>query len=309
MNDPSYSKNMDSVLTLSELRYDLATAVLAMGDLFHLIGRTDLAKQLVGAPQGLTYLEHVDPETVDLTSLEAAQAMERLYRVCFEPKLGVDPDAVEDDMRMLEGLIGALPSAYPGEPINLPRIKKRLDRLHSAGSARHTLAVMAGSIADGDIDEVSRQSWVLSVGEIAAIAQMDERSVRNKVSPGGGTPLRSLPHWHGMRRVVQVEGFEAYGWLIGRRMFRPVPLDPGAFQNAVASPVDRHHLGMVLGILGWSNFGPTNYLAKRLGWMVGEVEGWIKHGPTKEEAKARKLAGLLGLDPDALAGSVVRLGR
>ncbi|WP_377806724.1 hypothetical protein [Azospirillum sp. A29] len=309
MNDPSYSKNMDSVLTLSELRYDLATAVLAMGDLFHLIGRTDLAKQLVGAPQGLTYLEHVDPETVDLTSLEAAQAMERLYRVCFEPKLGIKLGAIHDDLLTLEGLIGALPSQFPGESVNLPRIKKRLDRLHSAGSARRALALMARSIAEGNIGEEYRADWTLIVDEIAAIAQMDERSVRNKVGPAGRTPLRSLPHPFGMKRLVLVDGFEAFGWLIGRRMFRPVPLDPGAFQKAVANPVDRHHLGMVLGILGWSNIGPTNYLAKRLGWMVGEVDGWIKHGPTKEEAKARKLAVLLGLDPDALAASVVRLGR
>lgn len=309
MNDPSYGKNMDSLLTLSELRQDLATAVLAMGDLIHLIGRADLAEQLVGIPQGLSYLDEVEPEALDLTSLDAAQAMERLYCVCFEPKLGMDLVALGDDLLTLEGLIGALPTQFPGEPVNLPRIKKRLDRLHSAGSARRALALMADSIAEGDIGEESRSAWTLIVAEIAAIAQMDERSVRNKVGPAGRTPLRSLPHPPGMSRLVQVDGFEAFGWLIARRMFRPMPLDPGVFQKAVASPVDRHHLGMVLGILGWSNIGPTNYLAKRLGWMVGEVEGWIKHGPTKEEVKARKLAGLLGLDPDALAASVVRLGR
>lgn len=309
MNDPSYGKTMGSLLTLSELRQDLATAILAMGDLIHLIGRSDLAEQLVGAPQGLSYLDNMEPEALDLTSLEAAQAMERLYDVCFEPKLGMKLDALGGDLLMLEGLIGALPSEFPGEPVNLPRTKERLRRLHSAGWARSTIAFMTRSIADGDIDEGSRRCWALTVAEIAAIAQMDERSVRNKVGLASRTPLRSLPHPLGMSRLVQVDGFEAFGWLIGRRMFRPVPLDPGAFQKAVASPVDRHHLGMVLGILGWSNFGPTNYLAKRLGWMVGEVEGWIKRGPTKEEAKARKLAGLLGLDPDALAASVVRLGR
>lgn len=309
MNNPGCDKTMDSVLTLPDLRQDLATAVLAMGDLIHLIGRPDVAKQLVGAPQGLTYLDSVQPEALDLTSLEAAQAMERIFRVCFEPKLGVEPDAVENDLRILEGLIGFLPSEYPGEPINLPRIKRRLDRLYSAGSARNTLALMTGSIAEGDIDENTRGNWALTVAEVAAIAQMDERSVRNKVSPTGGAPLRSLPNAIEASRLVQVDGFEAFGWLIGRRMFRPLPLDPGAFQKAVAGPVDRHHLGMVLGVLGWSNFGPTNYLAKRLGWTVGEVEGWIKHGPTKEEAKARKMASLLGLDTDALAISAVRLGR
>ena len=41
MNDPSYGKTMGSLLTLSELRQDLATAILAMGDLIHLIGRSE----------------------------------------------------------------------------------------------------------------------------------------------------------------------------------------------------------------------------------------------------------------------------
>ena len=309
MNQPSYDKTMGSVLTLPDLRQDLATAVLAMGDLIHLIGRTDLAEQLVGAPMGLSYLDNMEPETLDLTSLDAAQAMERLFRVCFEPRLGMELDAMGSDLLMLEGLIGALPSEYPGEPVDLLRTKHRLRRLHSAGWARSTLALMTRSIAESDINEDARRCWALSVAEIAAIAQMEERSVRNKVSPAGGTPLRSLPRPAGMGRLVQVDGFEAFDWLIGRRMFRPVPLNPDSYQIAIADPVDRHHLGMVLGVLGWSNFGPTKYLAKRLGWTVGEVDGWIKHGPTKEEAKARKLAGLLGLDPDALAASVVRLGR
>jgi len=248
------------------------------------------------------YYDHQETPCIDLTTLAIAAEVETLFRDAFvAPQMEVclGDGSFELRIRQLETWLEMQPRfGLPGYT-SPPLINIR--RLIRGATARLDLCNLADSILQARADDVAGEApdrWDrMTVSELAAIAHMDEASVRNMIGKSGTKPLTSLPKRPSRRRdlySVEVDAFDALGWLAGRRYFRPTPIDA----NIVAKSIPQYNpkqLGRVLGLTIWSNVGTTDIARRKLGWSAGELDGWISHGPADDMAKRTELSDLLEL--------------
>ncbi len=291
-------------------------------------GSLRAANALIGRETGDD--DYYDPEKeppIDIEPLEITEVTKRMYCEAFLPDGTPSPAPRRDSMeRELEHMqvMTWLEMQPETSLVEIPPRTEALKRLLRAAQARNTLYDLAEMMtglepdsADGGLPEGNHR---LTVAGIAALAHMDERSVRNAVGPA--KRLVSIPRKPAKRErrssndySVEVDAYQALNWLAGRRYYRAARLDPRAYVKCIlgARP---DQVGRILGLLVWSNIGTTQQareelnrsLSRAKAWTASELDGWFEHGPTAEGEKQAQLANLIGLDPAVLTAARTRRG-
>jgi hypothetical protein len=135
--------------------------------------------------------------------------------------------------------------------------------------------------------------------EIATLAGVDVRTVRNVMGPKGDKPILSrgmLGEKNSKADMVLGDPLDTLEWLAGRRGFQPGRLSP-AWVNARLGEVQSFEVAAALpGIMHWLNPTTTEDFAAQLGWPVARLRKWLR-AKENDPADARAVAIASGLDP------------
>jgi hypothetical protein len=162
------------------------------------------------------------PEELDPTASTLWQTVVRAYEYGVEGKqvshfLGTPDVTVDPEVSDADSFFHALSSDYMGnflseDGVGFPR---KCERVINMAIARH---VLYGGLRDLSWEASGfEEGGYLSIGEVALLADMDERSVRNAAANKGEGRL--MTEQVGKRSLVEIG--EAKRWLAGRKGFVP----------------------------------------------------------------------------------------
>jgi hypothetical protein len=160
-------------------------------------------------------LDELRPEDMDVNKFYITQRLDELYEYGVNGRRHVDFDWDPDDddsAYFLEGLehfplmyknaINAISIAYSRHTVGMARVRWILDEGIGIATNEEGAWMRGG---------------VLTLGDVALLANMDEKSVRNAANPKHKNYLKTLSY--GSRTYVDIE--DAKTWLKQRRGFRP----------------------------------------------------------------------------------------
>lgn len=159
---------------------------------------------------------------------------------------------------------------------------------------------------DADPDFQSNQV-VFTGQDIARLAGVDIRSVRNAMGPKGDKPIRSfrLSIPVDDDRNLFADPIDAIEWLSGRRGFRSGRLEASYVDTHVRDIRSRKALGALAGMMFWLNGRTTTDMATALDWDAEQVRAWTRGFIDTESAE--KVALAAGLDPTIYAAQISTL--
>ena len=169
-----------------------------------------------------------------------------------------------------------------------------------------------------DLAEYARCPWSWGssadgfyVETIAALADINPRTVRNVMSPTGKKSIKSVANRMSKkfaRNELFIEGdaLDTLEWLAGRRNFNPGGLSPDWVTTQFQLFDTMQAAAAVPGIVGWINRITTDAIADRSGWTAKKVSAWIR-GKITTPSDARQIAMAVGLDPDRYEALIERL--
>ncbi|MGR3527098.1 MAG: hypothetical protein ACU0CT_13970 [Paracoccaceae bacterium] len=176
-----------------------------------------------------------------------------------------------------------------------------LPSLLSAAEATLELASFVQNLPRAkDEDELVQAGF--SIKSIAALAQLDIRSVRNEAGPRGKKPLKTT----GTGSAVSCDPLKALEWLAGRRGFNPGYVAPDWMNSQFHLVRSRAVAHAIPGVVGWVNKMQTVEIAGKSGMSAEEVRNWI-YNSSGDASFAKRIADTVGLDGFAYEQMVERL--
>lgn len=206
----------------NEIDAELQQAVQAIASQLQLL-HTGAAELLLGTN---TLAEDIDPQEIDVAALGITQTLHNARDFAWAPEQLITSGFGVDDLQDLICFVDGLP-ALGGQGDNVPKENLRLVRC--AAEARANILGFEIGPEAGDFEGFSDY---LTVPQIAALAQLGERSVRNAVSRG---ELRANG------RVNDEPTFpvrSVYPWLLNRRSFVPWPDTDAGLRRLVTQALD-----------------------------------------------------------------------
>lgn len=220
-----------------------ATLVVQSETLWHAVGSNErgsaIVEQLTGVSgvtvfptdffsdeQALAQIQ-LAPLAITQTVLGLREVLENRSIGVGKDSTGIDPDWLEQEhLDLLDLYLDSLPVIALGGWDWTTQKRGALANLLKLGKAWHRLTGTISDSLNGNFDDE-----VLTPPDLALLAGLEERSVRNLVGPC--KLLRSDEHYVGRqsktrgRSFVAVDRFDALGWLCSRPSFRIKTLRPG----------------------------------------------------------------------------------
>lgn len=149
---------------------------------------------------------------------------------------------------------------------------------------------------------------VFTADDLALLADVDVRSVRNAMGPSGAKPIRSfraLPGDTDEDRAY-ADPVDAIEWLSGRRGFVCGRLDAAWIDRDVGATGSLKALCALAGMMFWLNGSTTEKMAETLGWDHARTRDWTR-GVGVDAASAFEVATAAGLDAHAFSNRIHQL--
>jgi hypothetical protein len=149
---------------------------------------------------------------------------------------------------------------------------------------------------------------VFTADDLALLADVDIRSVRNAMGPTGSKPIRSfkaLPSDAHDERAY-ADPIDALDWLSGRRGFKCGQLDADWLNAGISSTGSLAALGALAGMMFWLNGQTTEKMAEKIGWGVEQTRAWTR-GEGMDAFAAKRVAEAAGLDPTVYSRQIAKL--
>jgi hypothetical protein len=149
---------------------------------------------------------------------------------------------------------------------------------------------------------------VFNADDLARLANVDVRSVRNAMGPTGSKPIRSfkaLPSDNDEERAY-ADPVDALDWLSGRRSFRCGRLEAEWVNNEIPKTESLEALGAIAGMMFWLNGSTTEAMAAELAWDVDTARKWTR-GIGLDPLLAKRVASAAGIDPVAYSRKIQKL--
>lgn len=153
----------------------------------------------------------------------------------------------------------------------------------------------------------SSDKIVFNADDLALLADVDIRSVRNAMGPTGSKPIRSFKALatDGDERAF-ADPIDALDWLSGRRGFRCGRLDADWVNGEIPKTGSIEALGAAAGMMFWLNGSTTDAMAAKLEWDVARARAWTR-GEGIDPFSAKRVAATAGLDPEIYSRQIAKL--
>ncbi|TAY88090.1 hypothetical protein [Rhizobium leguminosarum] len=161
----------------------------------------------------------------------------------------------------------------------------------------------------------SHPSWgdpsdmiVFTADDLALLADVDIRSVRNAMGPTGNKPIRSFKAFQSDPddERAYADPIDAIEWLSGRRGFKCGRLDAEWVNSGIPRSHSLAALGALAGMMFWLNGQTTEKMAEKIGWDVEQTRAWTR-GRGLDAFAAKRVAEAAGLDPKAYSKQIAKL--
>lgn len=149
---------------------------------------------------------------------------------------------------------------------------------------------------------------VFTADDLALLADVDVRSVRNAMGPTGSKPIRSfraLPTDRDEDRAY-ADPVDAIDWLSGRRSFMCGRLEAAWVDAGIGETQSLRALCALAGMMFWLNGSTTEKMAEMLGWEPSRARAWTR-GRGVDVGSAFQVARAAGLDAEAFSRRVGEL--
>ena len=218
-----------------------------------------------------TDLDELKPEDIRVSRFYITKRLDELYEYGVNGRRGVDfvlePDD-EDAAFFLKGL-KHFPLMHENAINSIPTIYSQ----HAVSMANARWALDEGSGMDMNEAGEWTRLGVLTLSDVALLANMDEKSVRNAANPKHKNHLKTFNH--GSRTYIDVE--DAKAWLQQRRGFRPTVIVDSAAERDLTR----------IGFFSQQDFGSYLIaLRKKKGLPLAEVVNAICDSDLSEEKLA-----------------------
>ncbi|SFN74599.1 hypothetical protein SAMN05216386_1689 [Nitrosospira briensis] len=217
-------------------------------------------------------IEDLKPEDVDINKYYLTAMLDELYEYGINGRRKIDLDWM--DFEEAEFFVESISHFRLIEESSLGYSITLSQHVIMMATARWALEKRYG-LAVNESEEWSQLGAVLTLSEIALLANMDEKSVRNAANPKHKNHLKTFNH--GSRTYVNVG--DAKAWLQQRRGFKPtVIIDPAAERDLTK-----------IGFISEQDFGSyLNVQREKKGLALTDAVNAISPSDLTEE----KLAGL-----------------
>lgn len=309
---------MKNSASWTEIESSLQLGLVLVADFCELIlgeerGRL-AAKEIIGFDAGggvfrddLAANNRVFLKRVKIDGTQIEHSARRCFRLVTEGTAlhKIDVDEIKGDAtEWLEYFLKSVPRVAMGGQDMASEIHATdspLPSLLSAAEATLELASFVQNLPRAkDEDELVQAGF--SIKSIAALAQLDIRSVRNEAGPRGKKPLKTT----GTGSAVSCDPLKALEWLAGRRGFNPGYVAPDWMNNQFHLVRSRAVAHAIPGVVGWVNKMQTVEIAGKSGMSADEVRNWI-YNSSGDASFAKRIADTVGLDGFAYEQMVERL--
>lgn len=309
---------MKNSASWTEIESSLQLGLVLVADFCELIlgeerGRL-AAKEIIGFDAGggvfrddLAANNRVFLKRVKIDGTQIEHSARRCFRLVTEGTAlhKIDVDEIKGDAtEWLEYFLKSVPRVAMGGQDMASEIHASdspLPSLLSAAEATLELASFVQNLPRAkDEDELVQAGF--SIKSIAALAQLDIRSVRNEAGPRGKKPLKTT----GTGSAVSCDPLKALEWLAGRRGFNPGYVAPDWMNNQFHLVRSRAVAHAIPGVVGWVNKMQTVEIAGKSGMSAEEVRNWI-YNSSGDASFAKRIADTVGLDGFAYEQMVERL--
>lgn len=249
-------------------------------------------------------LSEEEISSIDLSRFQIARCVKLLHNMLNKSQLSLydanrpnTEDGRNDALHFVEHFLSTLPSVALGG-LDLTGARNREVRtVYELASAWLTLIETIEGAFCGD------SSWMLSVSDVALLAGIDVRSLRNLCGPTGTIRTIALDE---IRRTgsdapvfVYLNGVDALNWLRSRKDFKIAPVDPVWITRSLAG-VDPRNASRGLIISAIVNLGPMQLLAEAIGLTIEELRGGVDGTSELSPQSFDKLLHLLTVEPTQL---------
>jgi hypothetical protein len=286
------------VPNLTRLERNLRETLVLKAEELSIIAGSEVGAQLVSALTGLNdvhglptdwFAAENELELIDIDRLAITACIRDLHARLETHSLGMSVDdgrisceeIEQDDLDPIELYLSSLPdvalAAYDWTGCRNGAVKE----LFLLGRAwKHLIeALDYGSKGDFDFEP-------LTVSDVALLAGIEERSLRNKVGKNG--PLRSVDQYRerkspvSQRGFVAIDRFDAIDWLLSRKGFELGRIRPGLVASRlerISDPIVKGRAALMSAMALGKNFeivaaetGISTELLKALGDGLGSSE-------------------------------------
>ncbi|MBY3144075.1 hypothetical protein HFO63_00425 [Rhizobium laguerreae] len=181
--------------------------------------------------------------------------------------------------------------------------------LYRAGSAYLSLVEFAHrTLGSSDAWADSSDMIAFNAYDLALLADVDIRSVRNAMGPTGSKPIRSFKAFQSDAddERAYADPVDALDWLSGRRGFKCGRLDAQWVDAGISSTGSLAALGALAGMMFWLNGQTTEKMAEKLGWDIDQTRGWTR-GKGMDAFAAKRVAEAAGLNPTTYSRQIAKL--
>lgn len=274
------------------------------------------AKEIIGFDAGggvfrddLAANNRVFLKRVKIDGTQIEHSARRCFRLVAEGTAvhKIDVDEIKGDAtEWLEYFLKSVPRVGMGGQdmtSDIHASDSPLPSLLTAAEATLELAAFVQNFARAK-DESELVQAGFSIKSLAALSQLDIRSVRNDAGPRGKKPLKTT----GTGSAVSCDPLRALEWLAGRRGFNPGYVAPDWMNEQFHLVRSRAVAHAIPGIVGWVNKMQTGEIAGKSAVSEEEVRDWIYH--TRGDASfAKRIAEAVGLDGVAYEHMMERLAK
>lgn len=261
------------------------------------------AKEIIGFDAGegvfrddLAANNRVFLKRVKIDGTQIEHSARRCFRLVAEGTAlhKIDVNEIKGDAtEWLEYFLSSVPGvAMGGQDLTseIHASDSPLPSLLTAAEATLELAAFVQNLPRAE-DESELVQAGFSIKSLAALSQLDIRSVRNEAGPGGKKPIKTT----GTGSAVTCDPLNALEWLAGRRGFNPGYVDPDWMNEQFHLVRSRAVAHAIPGVVGWVNKMPTSEIAGKAALSEEEVRDWIYR--CKGEASfAKRIAEAVGLN-------------
>ena len=221
---------MSQEFSPTQVRNDLVAHIYALAFAQDQILRKDASALLLGVERDTAFSGWPCYEAFDLSRFKLGQELEALYRYAFAGELvgEINDESEEGNLGWLIALQGLL--ATPSVEHYLEEIRDQFDGAGDDQKARGLAELARRAAARCAVDHGDR----LTLPQLALLADMEERSVRNALHAKGSGGLVAGRSPEG---EIFVENAEANRWLEGRRGYRKTVRLGTADHPAYGDPV------------------------------------------------------------------------
>lgn len=208
-----WNTHMQHNPSFAQVRNDLVAHIYALAFAQDQILRSDASALLLGVERDTAFFGWPAYGDFDLSRFKLGRELDTLYRYAFAGELlaGIDDESEEGNLGWLVALQGFL--ATPNASHYLDEIRAMFDGPAPDEKATGLAELARRASARLALDHGDK----LTLADLALLADMDERSVRNALHAKGSAGLIGSRSPEG---EILVDNAEANRWLAGRRGFR-----------------------------------------------------------------------------------------